>query len=40
MEYVSTIDLVKNQALIVDKKGINNSRSQSKITKISLSNPK
>ena len=39
MEYVSSLDIVKNQAIMVDKKGIN-SRSQSKIIKISLSTPK
>ena len=40
MEYVSSLDLVNNQAIMVDKKGINNSRSQSKIIRISLSTPK
>lgn len=40
MEYVSSLDLVKNQAIMVDKKGINNSQSQSKIIRISLSTPK
>jgi len=40
MEYISTLDLVKNQTIMVDKKGINNSRSQSKIIRISLSTPK
>ena len=40
MEYVSSLDLVKNQEIMVDKKGINNSRSQSKIIRISLSTPK
>ena len=39
MEYVSPLDVVKNQAIMVDKKGIN-SRSQSKIIRISLSTPK
>ena len=39
MEYVSSLDVVKNQAIMVDKKGIN-SRSQSKIIRISLSTPK
>jgi len=39
MEYVSSLDLVKNQTIMVDKKGIN-SRSQSKIIRISLSTPK
>jgi len=40
MEYVSSLDLVKNQTIMVDKKGINNSRSQSKIIRICLSTPK
>ncbi len=40
MEYVSSLDLVKNQTIMIDKKGINNSRSQSKIIRISLSTPK
>jgi len=40
MEYVSSLDRVKNQTIMVDKKGINNSRSQSKIIRISLSTPK
>ena len=40
MEYVSSLDLVKNQTIMVDKKGINNSGSQSKIIRISLSTPK
>jgi len=40
MEYVSSLDLVKNQPNMVDKKGIKNSRSQSKIIRISLSTPK
>ena len=40
MEYVSSLDLVKNQTIMVDKKGINNPRSQSKIIRISLSTPK
>jgi len=40
MEYVASLDLVKNQTIMVDKKGINNSRSQSKIIRISLSTPK
>ena len=39
MEYVSSLDIVKNQAIMVDKKGIN-SPSQSKIIMISLSTPK
>jgi len=40
MEYVSSLDLVKNQAIMVDKAGINNSRAQSKIIRISLLTPK
>ena len=40
MEYVSSLDIVKNQTIMVDKKGINNSRSQSKIIRISLLTPK
>jgi len=36
MEYVSSLDIVKNQEIKVDKSGINNSRSQSKIIRISL----
>jgi len=40
MEYVSSLDLVKNQTIMVDKKGINNSHAQSKIIRISLSTPK
>ena len=40
MEYVSSLDLVKNQTIMVDKTGISNSQSQSKIIKISLSTPK
>ncbi len=40
MEYVSSIDLVKNQTIMIDKKGINNSLSQSKIISITLSTPK
>jgi len=40
MEYVASLDLVKNQTIMVDKKGINNSRSQSKIIRISLLTPK
>ena len=40
MEYVASLDLVKNKTIMVDKKGINNSRSQSKIIRISLSTPK
>ena len=40
MEYVSSLDLVKNQTIMVDKTGISNSRSQSKIIRISLLTPK
>jgi len=40
MEYVSSLDIVKNQEIKVDKSGINNSRSESKIIRISLLTPK
>jgi 4-amino-4-deoxy-L-arabinose transferase-like glycosyltransferase len=40
MEYVSSLDIVKNQQIKVIKSGINNSRSQSKIIRISLLTPK
>ena len=40
MEYVSSLNIVKNQEIKVDKSGINNSRSQSKIIRISLLTPK
>ena len=39
MEYISSLDLVKNQAIMVDKTGIHNSRAQSKIIRISLLTP-
>lgn len=39
MEYVSSLDIVKNQPIKVDKSGIN-SKSQSKIIRISLLTPK
>ena len=39
MEYVSSLDIVKNQTIKVDKSGIKNSRSQSKIIRISLLTP-
>ena len=39
MEYVSSLDIVKNQEIKVDKSGINDSRSQSKIIRISLLTP-
>ena len=39
MEYVSSLDLVKNQSIKVDKSGINNSQSQSKIIRIALLTP-
>ena len=39
MEYVSSLDTVKNQEIKVDKSGITNSRSQSKIIRISLLTP-
>ena len=40
MEYVSSLDIVQNQPIKVDKSGINSSRSGSKIIKISLLTPK
>ena len=40
MEYVSSLEIVKNQPIKVDKTGIKNSQSQSKIIKISLLTPK
>ena len=39
MEYVSSIDIVKNQNIKVDKSGINNTNSQSKIIRISILTP-
>ena len=39
MVYVSSLDIVKNQSIKVDKSGINTSRSQSKIIRISLLTP-
>ena len=39
MEYISSLDIVKNQEIKVDKSGIKNSRSQSKIIRISLLTP-
>jgi hypothetical protein len=39
MEYVSSLDVVKNQQIKVDKSGIKNSKSQSKIIRISLLTP-
>jgi len=39
MEYVASLDLVKNQTIKVDKSGINNSESQSKIIRIALQTP-
>ena len=40
MEYVSSLDIVQNQPIMVDKSGIKNSQSQSKIIRISLLTPK
>ena len=40
MEYVSSLDFVKNKEIKVDKSGIKNSSSQSKIIRISLLTPK
>ena len=40
MEYVSSMDIVKSQSIKVDKSGINNAQSQSKIIRISLLTPR
>ena len=39
MEYVSSLDIVKDKIIKVDTSGINSSQSQSKIIRISLSTP-
>tara|TARA_A100001035_G_C27538194_1_gene388435 strand:+ start:259 stop:579 length:321 start_codon:yes stop_codon:yes gene_type:complete len=39
MEYVSSLDLVKNKTIKVDKSGINNIESQSKIIRIAIQTP-
>ena len=39
MEYVSSLDIIKNQEVKVDKSGIKNSKSQSKIIRIALLTP-
>ena len=39
MEYLSSLDILKNQQIKVDKSGIKNSKSQSKIIRISLLTP-
>ena len=39
MEYVSSLDIVKNENIQVVKSGINNNESQSKIIKISILTP-
>ena len=39
MEYVSSLDIVKNKSINVDKSGIDDSASQSKIIRISLLTP-
>jgi 4-amino-4-deoxy-L-arabinose transferase-like glycosyltransferase len=39
MEYLSSLDILKNQEIKVDKSGIKNSESQSKIIRISLLTP-
>jgi len=39
MEYISSLDIVKNREIKVDKSGINDSISQSKIIRISLLTP-
>jgi len=40
MEYVASLDIVKSQSIKVDKTGLNNSKSQSKIIRIALLTPK
>ena len=40
MEYVTSLDIVKNQPIKVDKSGLKNSRSESKIIRIALLTPK
>ena len=40
MENISSLEIVKNKVIKVDKSGINNSVSQSKIIKIALLTPK
>ena len=39
MEYISSIDIVKNQIIKVDKSGINNEEAHSKIIRISILTP-
>ena len=39
MEFVSSLDIIKNKEIKVDKSGIKNSKSQSKIIRISLLTP-
>jgi len=39
MEYISSLDIVKNQNIKVDKSGINNTESHSKIIRISILTP-
>ena len=40
MEHVSSLDIIKNQPIKVDKSGMNNSQSTSKIIRISILTPK
>ena len=40
MEYLSSLDIVKNQPINIDKSGMNNSKSESKIIRIALLTPK
>ena len=40
MEYLSSLDIIKNNPIKVDKTGLNNSISYSKIIRISLLTPK
>ena len=39
MEYLSSLDILKNQTIKVDKSDINNEKEQSKIIRISLLTP-
>ena len=39
MEYLSSLDILKNQIIYVDKRNTENSKAQSKLIKISLLTP-
>ena len=39
MEYVSSLDIVKNETIKIDKRGLNKTLAQSKIIRISLLTP-